>query len=50
MRVISALPQGAAETAVIDFSRLIETTGCPGKNGTRCFATAIGPAPGPPPP
>ena len=26
------------------------TTGCPGRNGARCFATPIGPMPGPPPP
>jgi alkylation response protein AidB-like acyl-CoA dehydrogenase len=26
------------------------TTGCEGRNGARCFATPIGPTPGPPPP
>jgi hypothetical protein len=36
--------------AEIDFSFAICTTECPGKNGTKCDATQIGPTPGPPPP
>src|SRR5450756_2261260 len=51
-----ALPHGAAATAPIDEVRGVkcevsgETTECPGKKGTRCSATPIGPTPGPPPP
>ena len=45
---ISALPNGAADTG----RRVAagSTTGCAGRNGARCAATAIGPMPGPPPP
>ena len=45
-----ALPQGAAETAGIADGPPVGTTACPGRNGARCDATAIGPMPGPPPP
>src|SRR5690606_9316660 len=46
----SAEPHGAAEIAVIADSPPVATTGFDGRNGTRCFATQIGPTPGPPPP
>ncbi len=52
MTRIEALPHGAAETAPeppwpeIPMS----TTEWPGRYGARCFATPIGPTPGPPPP
>ena len=45
-----ALPQGAAATAGIALSPPVCASGCPGRNGARCAATAIGPMPGPPPP
>ncbi len=45
-----ALPQGAALTGPIAFSPPTCTTGCPGRNGARCFAVQMGPMPGPPPP
>ena len=37
-------------TGSIPFSPPVFTKGCLGKNGVRCFATPIGPTPGPPPP
>src|SRR6266699_6237319 len=49
-----ALPYGAAETGpteelpIADCQFPIEESA--GRNGTRCFATPIGPTPGPPPP
>ena len=47
---ILALPQGAAETAPMPFfgPEFIKTWF--GKKGSKCFATPIGPIPGPPPP
>src|SRR5689334_9729823 len=43
-----AEPQGAPDTT--GPSLPVPTTGCPGRNGTRCSRTPIGPTPGPPPP
>ena len=48
--VMEALPNGAAETAPIESSPPVGTTGLPGKKGERCFATPMAPTPGPPPP
>ena len=45
-----ALPHGAALTAPDACAPPVLTTGLPGRNGARCFATPIGPMPGPPPP
>ena len=45
-----ALPHGAAETGPIPSTPPTSASGCPGRNGARCAATAIGPMPGPPPP
>ena len=45
-----ALPQGAAEMAVIAFSPPVGMIGLVGKKGSYCGATQIGPTPGPPPP
>jgi hypothetical protein len=45
-----ALPHGAADTAWIALAPPVFTTGCPGRYGARCAATAMGPIPGPPPP
>ena len=52
-----ALPQGAAETgrrveliALRRVCRVKGENGRPGRNCARCFATPIGPTPGPPPP
>ena len=45
-----ALPHGAAETGGIAFSPPTFASGWPGRYGARCFATPIGPMPGPPPP
>jgi hypothetical protein len=39
---IDALPQGAAETALMAWSPPTETTGCDGRKGARCLATQIG--------
>ena len=47
---IAALPQGAAEMVPQACGCARSTTGWPGRNGARCFATPIGPMPGPPPP
>ena len=46
---VVALTRAAAAGGVAD-SPPSPTSGCPGKNGARCSATAIGPIPGPPPP
>src|ERR687885_292858 len=43
-----AEPQGAAETA--GPVPPVSASGWPGRNGTRCSRTPIGPTPGPPPP
>src|SRR5699024_6374595 len=45
-----ALPQGAAEIALIACSPPVSTTGFPGRKGASALVAAIGPAPGPPPP
>ena len=47
---IKGLPQGDAATACIPLLPPVLINGCPGRNSTRCFATPIGPTPGPPPP
>src|SRR5580692_9469490 len=53
---IPALPQGAAETGPMcnlegsDSPSREVKTGWLGRKGTKCFATPIGPTPGPPPP
>ena len=44
-----ALPNSAAETAP-DAPQALSATGSPGRKGTRCGCTPIGPTPGPPPP
>ena len=46
----NAEPYGAEEIALIAFVPPTFIIGLEGKNGARCFATHIGPAPGPPPP
>src|SRR3712207_8434293 len=43
-----AEPHGAPDTTGPDVP--VSTTGWPGRNGTRCSRTPIGPTPGPPPP
>ena len=48
MRQIMAEPQGAPEIVTDCLS--FERKGCEGKNDAKCFATQIGPTPGPPPP
>ena len=45
-----ALPQGAAEIGPMASAPPVGITGCPGRNGARWAATAMGPMPGPPPP
>src|SRR5690606_20143857 len=45
-----ALPQGAADTALMAYSPPVFTTACPGRNGFSLSFTQIGPMPGPPPP
>ena len=47
---MSGLPKGAAATAPMACSPPVAITGWPGRYGTRCGATPIGPMPGPPPP
>ena len=46
----NADPQGAPEIDLTLSLELILIIALFGKNGTRCFATQIGPTPGPPPP
>ena len=43
-------PNGAAEIEEIALSPPVLIIGFEGKKGLRCFATQIGPTPGPPPP
>ena len=47
---ILAEPTGAAETAPCDSAATESVITWPGKKGTNCLATPIGPIPGPPPP
>lgn len=42
MRQIDALPNGAAETALMAFVPPVVTRGCPGRKGVRCSATQMG--------
>lgn len=42
MRQIEALPNGAADTAVIPWEPPVGYNGWPGRNGARCFAAQIG--------
>ena len=50
MAKIEAEPTGAAETAPCAGASTESVMTWPGKNGTNCGATPIGPMPGPPPP
>ncbi len=50
IRQANALPHGAAEMAEMALSPPVLMIGLVGRNGTNCFATQIGPTPGPPPP
>ena len=43
-------PQGAEDIAFIAFLPPVFMIGFDGKKEARCFATHIGPTPGPPPP
>ncbi len=47
---MEALPQGAAETAVIALEPPVLMIGCPGRKGAKWDLHEIGPTPGPPPP
>src|ERR1700748_1523611 len=47
---IAADPCGAALITIGTLPPVGGLSGCLGKWGTRCFATPIGPTPGPPPP
>ena len=46
MMQAKADPNGAPEIAVIAWLPPVDITGLPGKNGTSCSATHIGPTPG----
>ena len=46
LRQGTALPKGAPDTWLAALPNNL----CPGRNGTRCSATQMGPTPGPPPP